>query len=191
MDVIEKQLEYLNQTMKDTAADAHSFLLKYHFGGLIAVLTLLNIDLILVKSISFKHNADYWLIMVGIILIITLSYKYFSFVLKHYIKFSQSHRKLKYKYELTLSFALCKGKNSDYQYYLEQSVMEKPTSVLDQIDWCQDQEYSFVYVAKYLLNHHRLRFKQLKNYDRTYLLIAMVIILLTLSIRIIFLLISH
>ncbi|NRA55301.1 MAG: hypothetical protein HRU23_14245 [Gammaproteobacteria bacterium] len=100
------------------------------------------------KSISFRHNVDYWLIMVGIILIITLSYKYFYFVLSHYIKFSQSHLKLKYKYELTLNFALCNGKNSDYQYYLEQSVMEKPTFVLDQIDLCQDQEYSFVYVPK-------------------------------------------
>lgn len=118
MNVIEKQLDYLNDTMKETASEANSFLLKYHFGGIIAVLTLLNIDLILFEDISLASSIDYRLVAFAVFLSIFLSYRYFRFVLRHYARFAKSHRKLKYKYELTMHHLLSEGSNEEYQYYL-------------------------------------------------------------------------
>lgn len=42
--VIEQQLEYQNQSMRDKASEVDIFLLKYYFGGLVALVTLLNIN---------------------------------------------------------------------------------------------------------------------------------------------------
>jgi len=190
MDILEKQIEYLNGTMKDTASEANSFLLKYHFGGLIAVLALLNIDLVLVNPASFSTVLDYALLSVAILFVVLLSYKYFRFVLNHYCRFSESHRKLKYKYELTLHLLLCQGDNRDYQFYLEQSVSGEPESEVDEIDEPDTENYEFNYFAKYLLNHHRIKFRKLKEKDDSYLWIAMLIIALTLSIRTIFIVIG-
>ena len=190
MDIIEKQLQYLNETMKETAAEANSFLLKYHFGGLVAVLALLNIDLVLLDSASLNGKLDYALLAIAIILVLVLSYKYFGFVLNHYSRFAKSHRKLKYKYELTLHLALCKGDSKDYQYYMEQSVSGLPDSRDDEIKAPKDKQYKFSYMAKYLLNHHRLKYNELEEKDDTYLLMAMSILGLTLAIRGIFLVIG-
>ncbi len=188
MDVIEKQLDYLNQTMKDTASEANSFLLKYHFGGLIAVITLLNVDLVLTKEIKLQNNIDYLLLALAASMALILSYIYFKFVVRHYMRFSQSHRKLKYKYELTLHQALCNGEYKDYQYYLEQSVSDTALQKSDEIKNPKDNDYDFKYIADYLLNHHRLKFSQLTDRDNSYLGIAMSVIVLTLSIRAIFML---
>ena len=117
-----------------------------------------------------------------------LSYIYFKFVVRHYMRFSQSHRKLKYKYELTMHQALCNGSYSDYQFYLEQSVTEKAIHDKDRISDPDKKDYDFVYIAGYLLNHHRLKYSQLTDRDNSYLAIAMSVILLTLSIRAVFLL---
>lgn len=190
MDVIEKQLDYLNQTMKETASEANSFLLKYHFGGLIAVIALLNVDLVLTEKINIQDSQDYLLLICAALLALMLSYIYFKFVVRHYMRFSQSHRKLKYKYELTLHQALCKGDYKDYQFYLEQSVNETATHNTDKISNPADNDYRFEYIADYLLNHHRIKFNQLSDMDNSYLAIAMSVIVLTISIRAIFLLAS-
>lgn len=57
----------------------------------------------------------------------------------------------------------------------------------DEIDPPEGQGYKFKYIATYLLNHHRLRFQELNKIDQSYLWIAMIIVILTLSIRVIFL----
>jgi len=192
MDIIEKQIEYLNETMKDTASEANSFLLKYHFGGLVAVLALLNLDLVLIDSVRLKGILDYLLLFGAVVLVILLSQKYFQYVLVHYKRFTESHRKLKYKYELTLHFSLSNGEVKDYQYYLEQdlgdSIDESADRKLRQPDF---KDYGFVYVANYLLNHHRLRFLSIGKKEGGYLKMAMSVIYLTLAIRTIFLIIGN
>ncbi len=191
MDIIEKQLEYLNQTMKETAAEANGFLLKYHFGGLVAVLALLNIDLVLLRGVNLGSLGNGLLFLLASGLIVYLSYRYFRFVLIHYGRFVKSHRKLKYKYELTLSFALCAdGSHAEYQYYMEQGLVGDFERAKDRLPAPTPDGYPFTAVADYLLNHHRIRFQDLAKVDINYLWMALLIILLTLVIRIIFLLIG-
>lgn len=190
MDVIEKQLEYLNSTMKETASEANSFLLKYHFGGIIAVVAMLNIDLVLFQSITFTTNMEYILFFIAILLAFLISWGYFYFVLKHYGRFSKSHRKLKYKYELTLHLLLSNGSYWEYQYYLEKSVSDDIESNEPIFNDIPTTQYEFKKMAEYLINHHREKYKELDEKDRSYLYIAMLIIVFTLSIRCIFLLIQ-
>lgn len=191
MDVIEKQLDYLNETMKETAAEANSFLLKYHFGGLVAVLALLNIDLVLIDAIAIESVFDFCLLGLSIFLVIFLSRKYFAYVLDHYGRFTKSHRKLKYKYELTLHAALSRARDQDYQFFLEQDVNHIPDEKIDgQLKVPNQDDYEFIYLANYLLNHHRIRYKDLEKKDGHYLDMAMAVIILTLAIRAIFLIIG-
>jgi len=191
MDVIEKQLEYLNETMKETSSEGNAFLLKYYFGGLIAVLALLNIDLVLVKPGSFSGDSDYGLLAVAIVSLVVLSAVYFTVVLKRYEKFLQSHRKLKYKYELTLHQLLCQGNHEYYQYYLEQN-LNRTAEKDDAIETPDNKKYDFEYIATYLLKHHRIRFKKFDEHNdrNTYLGMAMSVIALTLIVRGIFLLLD-
>ncbi len=185
MNVIEKQLDYLNDTMKETASEANSFLLKYHFGGIIAVLTLLNIDLVIAKDLNVDTMLDHIILLISIFLAVFLSYKYFEFVLRHYSRFAKSHRKLKYKYELTLHSLLSKGSNEEYQYYLEQSLDERSAFRKEDDDKISEPSkgYDFKYIAHYLLNHHRLRYRSLNKMDNSYLRIALTVVILTVLIR--------
>ncbi len=191
MNIIEKQLDYLNDSMKEKAVDANSFLLKYHFGGLIAIIALLNVDLVLadkVAEISPENLGYFW---TAIFLIIVLSFVYFYVVLLHYRRFARSHRKLKYKYELTLHCSLCDGLHRDYQFYLEKSIAEKPIDKFkDELVEHRDTDYKFPEMAEYLLHHHRKKYQKLEFVDVKYLLMALSVIALTLSIRGIFLFIG-
>lgn len=186
MDVIEKQLDYLNETMKDTAAGANSFLLKYHFGGLVAVLALLNLDLVLLDEMQLTSEQDRVLLWIAVAAALILSFVYFYFVLKHYHRFSKSHRKLKYKYELTLHFAFIKGRISDLQYYMEQKITVKVEGEDKPIERAELKNYEFNFFADYLLKHHRFRFQEINKQDSHYIWIAMLVIILTLGIRLFF-----
>ncbi|MDH5426268.1 MAG: hypothetical protein OEY29_14865 [Gammaproteobacteria bacterium] len=189
MDIIEKQLDYLNETMKQTAADANSFLLKYHFGGLIAVIALLNADLVLADRIIKTASQHYAMLSVAVMLIFSLSFCYFYIVLMHYRRFARSHRKLKYKYELTLHCSLSNGDYRDYQFYLEKSVSDKTSGqkeTEDKLNKPEEKDYPFTDIAEYLLNHHRIKYNKLEKVDLRYLLMALSVIALTVSIRVIF-----
>lgn len=184
MDIIEKQLDYLNETMKETASGANSFLLKYHFGGLIAVITLLNTDLVLADNIVKIGEENYRLVGVAVCLIFLLSFGYFYIVLMHYRRFARSHRKLKYKYELTLHCSLTNGDYRDYLLYMEKSISETPSEqAKDELRHHEGNDYKFTEVADYLLNHHRIKYQKLEWIDFKYLLMALSVIALTVSIR--------
>ena len=196
MDVIEKQLEYLNDIMKGTASTANSFLLKYHFGGLIAVIALLNVDLVAMEQLSIEsikslNNPE--LFGLAVLLVFVLSYIYFYVVLKHYGKFLSSHRKLKYKYELTLHLLLCMGENRDYQYFMERKIDNNPVSDDEDKDVLMPNhgnDYDFITVAEYLLNHHRIKYKKDRDVDSDYLWMAMTVIVLTMLIKAVFIVIA-
>ena len=191
MDVIEKQLQYLNETMKDKSSEIASFLMKYYLGGIIAVIALLNIDLVALGGIKITNEAGYYLLGVVIVLVLTLSHQYFKYVLSNYAKLSKSHRKIKYKFEITLHYAMSTGEYKDYQYYLEQSLDKKPeTPDKDYIKKPEQGDYDFNYIGEYFLNHHRVRFHEIEAVDKNYLRIGLLVVCLTLAIRGIFIVIE-
>ena len=192
MSPIETQLEYLNETMKGVLSEGNAFLLKYYFGGIVAVLALLNMDLVLIDPVRLAWSKNLRLVVAAIIFILVLSCVYFWFVLERHAEIIQSHRKLKYKYELTLHALLSEGSNGDYQYYIEQAVTAYAEGNEDEIEKPRKGTYDFKYIAGYLLNHHRIKYHlfEERKQNFSYLVMAMVIIVLTLTVRIIFFVLS-
>lgn len=186
MEIIEKQLDFLNQTMKETAAEANGFLLKYHFGGIIAVIALLNTRWELLDAPGLAPAKNTWLLAAATLLVMALSLIYFVAVMRRYRDYLLSHRRLKYKHELSLHCLLCEGDAATYQYYLEQSVKAAPQAAMA-VTLAREQRYSFEQMAHYLLDHHRRKYGQENQLDRLQLGIALLIIAITLTVRISFL----
>lgn len=177
--VSQKQLEYLNSTMKEKLQAANSFLLKYHFGGIITIIGLLNVDLLLLKDIDYNLSTCSLLLSVAGFVVL-LAYFYFDVVLNEYCRYLQSHRKLKYKYELTLHLLLCEEGKADYQFYLEKGFDAPNYEALDRETIGQGKEA----VAGYLYKHHKQKYNRIHSKTKPYRKIALVFICLTLTIRI-------
>lgn len=177
--VSRNQLEYLNSTMKDTLQASNSFLLKYHFGGIIAIIGLLNADLFLLTDIVYNIATCLLLLLVAG-LVVLLANIYFGIVLKEYCRYLQSHRKLKYKYELTLHLLLCEEKKNDYQLYLEKSFDSVKYEMLTEKEIKNGEGAVFAYLYK----HHLSKFHRIPLKTKPYHRIAMVIICLTIIIRV-------
>ena len=189
LQVLYKQLEYLNSQMRETSDTSDSFLGKFVFGGMIAVVSLLNVDLVLLPRMVPSSCASWVLFAAIAVLAFGISWFYFRMVVQHYAEFRTSHRKLKYKYELTLHALLKRASAAEYAIWLEEKVDREPDqSFMDFSDRYPEEPGSFNDVASYFLNHHRLRWSKLagkgqKGFDR-YFLIAMALVSLTIVIRI-------
>ena len=107
---------------------------------------------------------------------------YFYLVTEHYQGFRKSHRKLKYKFELTLHCLLLSpgGLVEEYSRRLEDPVDDMPDGT--------KLEYppsgSAHDVLDYLLHHHRNRLHGVKRwYKSAYFWLAMVLVGLTMAVR--------
>ena len=177
---LEKQLEFLNDRMKETSDTANQFLDRYMFGGLVGVVGLLNLDLVLLKERPNVSDPHTQLVMGAMACtVFLLSFIYFWQVQKHYTGHRLSHRKLKYKYELTLHCLLLGTNAADYGSQLEAKVddphQDEPT-FLD--DYPSDPNA----VPGYLLAHHRKAAARVKP-DRNMILVALLMVVLTMSVR--------
>ena len=180
-EVLLKQLDLLNDRMKETSETANAFLAKFLFGGLIAVIALLNADLVLLKQETFSSctTSLWWTLLI----LMALSAAYFGVVTHHYGGFRASHRKLKYKFELTLHSLLLSPDPdvADYSRRLELSVSGKPDSEKPRFP----ESGRLNDVLDYLLDHHRVRLRDLKSwYATAYFWLAMVLVLLTMAVRV-------
>ena len=179
-----KQLEYLNDRMKDVSATANQFLAKFFFGGLVAVIAVLNLDLVLLgeqPDLSLRTVLGF---AVLVVVVIRISQIYFRTVYEHYDSFRSSHRKLKYKYELTLHAMLCRASSPEYATMLEESVAEQPDpNVPDEFPGKSGASVEFADVSSYLLHHHRRRFHDLSSSRETYVKISLLLVYLTLAAR--------
>lgn len=181
------QLEYLNDRMKETSQTANQFLGRFLFGGMVAILALLNADLVLLRHpVDSLSNGSLGLAATVVALI---SLIYFMTVSAHNRGFRVSHRKLKFKYELTLHMLLSGGSVHHYARMLEEGIERAPRPEFDDAFPGREGEApSPERVADYLLEHHR-RSWQRKLARRwwqidKYVVIAMLLVLLTMAIRI-------
>ena len=181
---LEKQLQYLNERMKETAETANQFLGKFLFGGLIAVIALLNADLVVLRELPVPTQ-NVKVLAVAAAAVLAISWLYFRTVVVHYATFRVSHRKLKYKYELTLHAILTGASSSEYATFLEEPVDRKPHQIGEDR---YPEGGSFQEVAGYLLEHHRraLESREAKRWGiwrDAYLQIAIWLVVLTLVVR--------
>jgi len=180
----EKQLEFLNDRMKDVSSTANQFLAKFFFGGIIAVIGVLNLDLVLVGAqpgLNARTILGFSLLVLGVIFISRI---YFRTVYNHYDSFRGSHRKLKYKYELTLHAILCDGDVGEYARFLEMSLdIASDRKEQDEYPEGHNGPPDFQAVARYLLEHHRARLHRQSSDRATYMNISSLLVYLTLAAR--------
>lgn len=181
---LEQQLELLNERMKETADTGNQFLTRFHFGGIVAVIALLNVDLVLIGKPD-NVTLSYFLILLSIaIFLLILSFIYFCYVTNHYRGFRESHRKLKYKYELTLHAMLSGATAAEYACYLEKGLNKCNEPKDPDYPGSPDQLLPFIKAADYLYEHHAHRLKYKTNtIGKGYLYIAMLLVALTILIR--------
>jgi hypothetical protein len=173
-----KQLELIDKKMSESSENANQHLGKFLFGGLIAVIALLNTDLIIIKDYKNDLQKLIGSLIVGVVALI-LAHNYFTMVIKQYNEHRRSHRKLKYKYELTLHCMLSSGSDEDYQRYLEMGI----DSGQGKDKLLFPAQNKFTDVAEYLRDHHGRKLSEIKEKPNLFY-IAMDIVFLTLAVKI-------
>ena len=175
---LQSQLQFLNARMLEASDTANKFLTRFVFGGMVAVVALLNADLVMFKERPKLGSAFSVGIALGAgMLVMLLSYIYFRTVERHYSEHRLSHRKLKYKFELTLYALLAPSTPEAYAQMMEGSLEasrsgDKPPAV-----------FGFATMGPYLKNHHQRRFAGLKRSGSGYTGIAMMLVLITIVVR--------
>lgn len=182
---IVKQLELIDKKMSETASTANDHLAKFLFGGLIATIALLNTDLLIIKDYNTDLQRLAGSLIVSIVALV-LAHKYFLLVIKQYNEHRKSHRKLKYKYELTLHCLLSRGQDSEYQNFLETGI----TEIHKEEALKFPDNTTFQQIAKYLQDHHGRKLAEIKDRCNLFYL-AMDIVYLTLAVKILSMVINY
>jgi hypothetical protein len=180
--------------MKETSDTANQFLGRFLFGGLVAVIALLNVDLVVLHGVAtFTPRVAVMLGGMGG-LVLLLSWFYFRVVVEHYTNFRVSHRKLKYKYELTLHALLSGADPTSYARMLEEKVDRRPVEGFDDA-YPSGVAPHFVRIAEYLREHHRKAWCGIVHGEgsdgRRFQQLAMTLVVLTMAIRGLALVASH
>lgn len=163
--------------MSEASATANGHLTKFLFGGLAVTIGLLNTDLLILKDfVDPLHR------LAGSTLISTvalyLAHKYFLLVVTQYNEHRRSHRKLKFKYELTLHKLLSQGDDPTYQRYLEHGL--KP--IFNGVQMNYPEPATFNQVADYLIDHHGRKLAEITDKSPLFYM-AMDIVYLTLAVK--------
>lgn len=183
-DAVLKQMELLDKKMSETSGTANEHLTKFLFGGLIATIALLNTDLLLIRDYESGFQRLFGSAVVSIVALV-LAHRYFLMVLRQYNDYVRSHRKLKYKYELTLHKLLSAGTDEEYQRYLERNPEPKGGPAL-----AFPADKGFGNVAEYLMDHHGRRLAEIKDKSPRFFM-AMDIVYLTLAVKLVSLLLNY
>lgn len=175
---LQSQLQFLNARMLEVSDTANKFLARFVFGGMVAVVALLNADLVMFKARPALSSPFSVAIALGSgALVILLSFIYFRTVEHHYAEQRLSHRKLKYKFELTLYALLARSTPEAYARMMEESLEGAGSGEKFPVS------FAFPTMATYLKNHHRHRFAGFKRSGSGYIVIAMLLVLITMVVR--------
>ncbi|MDC8003730.1 hypothetical protein POV27_06685 [Aureisphaera galaxeae] len=93
-------LDHLQQRMEFVSAEANSYSNKYLIGGIIAIIGLLNIDLVMEADLKASENRD--TVMRYLFVVIGIGVYYFRIVGQRILRFEKAYRKTKFKYETVL-----------------------------------------------------------------------------------------
>ena len=139
--------------MKQVSEESNKFASQYRFGGLIAILALLNADLLLDDPIlNFDWTIENWpqAVVLALILVVVyfLSRFYFSAINQRIERFNDAYRRTKHKYEILLYGLMLEVEMKELISFLEQEA--KPA----EIELAFPTEPEFASVASYLHDHH-------------------------------------
>lgn len=179
-----KQLELLDKKMSEASDTANGHLTKFLFGGLAVTIGLLNTDLLILKDFEDPLHRLAGSALISTVALI-LAHKYFLLVIKQYNVHRSSHRRLKYKYELTLHKLLSQGDDGTYQHYLEKGLKPKASgqSILF------PEQATFPLVADYLVDHHSRKLADIVDKPPLFYM-AMDIVYLTLAVKLLSLIVN-
>ena len=152
-----QHLEVLSEKMAGVSKECNQFANRFLFGGIVAVVALLNTDLVVEKKLAAGGYSPWavWVLCVGVLCI---SGVYFYVVDRRIRRMQDAYRSTKHKYELTL-YALCLGGSAeDLAAHLE-----KETKI-DAANPTFNPAAGFVRAAEYLHHHHAQSAEKIKKY---------------------------
>lgn len=172
-----RALEHLHSRMTATATESNTFKARFHYSGLIAVVALLNVDLVLLKTPIRPATRALMLSVTAAVLLI-ISFFYFRRIADYTVDQDRNYRKTKHKYELLLYGLLYHVPAYDLLRELEQTPVIDPSSSASGPPF-----KTFDDAARYLHVHHGKHLMALKARERAWV-DALVLVLLVLLIRI-------
>ncbi len=159
-----KHLEILQDRMNFVSSESNAYANKYLLGGTITVIALLNMDLVMEKSMISNSLA---LNLIFVLLVAIIAVLYFYIVAKRIERFNQAYRKTKYKYEILLYDLLEK----------DQEIINKFETSLSE-EFNTKKEFTFADLQK----HHLSKYKKI-SWKRN-MSLPILIVVLTLVIKI-------
>ena len=148
-DVALKHLEVLDGTMSRVSAEANQFSGRFLFGGVVAVIALLNTDLLIDRQVRIDRLHWGWaLLLVAAVLVV--SGLYFRVVAERILYFRRQYRLTKHKYDLTLYALLTNCRAAELVGSLEFPL--KPVVTGGPLPFPHGAP--FPQVADYLHDHH-------------------------------------
>jgi hypothetical protein len=174
-----QSLADLQSRMTEVSKESNQFSDKFLFGGTVAIVALLNTDLLIDKSIILLPPTvgAMSLFIVLSIVVFMLSWVYFRGVAKRIKTFDLAYRRTKHKYEI-LQYGLLLG--CDTKELL--SEMEKKAKPNSEGSQSFPEGGDFRAIAAYLHDHHGRKFEE-RQEDLSEPRLAMYIVLLTVVIK--------
>lgn len=175
LEAAKKHLDVLNEKMNETREDANGILTKFHFGGILVVIGLLNADLVLAQKFDFQSNASGPAILI-MTLVVIISAIYFYLICQRISYHQGQYRLTKHKYELTLYALQLKATGNAWLCALEHGAKEDSDGPLS-----YPANSDFSTVARYLHDHHARRMADYQIWRPW--LIAMLIVTMAIVVR--------
>ena len=175
IDAVKKHLDVLNEKMNETREDANGILTKFHFGGILVVIGLLNADLVLAQKLDLQSIASGPALLI-MILVVIISAIYFYLICQRISYHQGQYRLTKHKYELTLYALQLKATGNAWRGALEHGAKEDADGPLP-----FPANSDFTAVARYLHDHHARRMADYQIWRPW--LIAMLIVTMAIVVR--------
>lgn len=178
-DALLKNLADLEARMRTVSQESNQFSNRFLFGGIVAVVALLNTDLLLEKQIIRipRGLPALWLVGAFTLIVVLLSCAYFWIVAQRIARFESAYRRTKHKYEVIL-YGLLLGSTPGGLV----AELEAPLPVSGHPSSTLRHSSDFHDVAAYLHTHHANALVAIKP-ARENVAMAMLIVVIALAIK--------
>jgi hypothetical protein len=170
-----KHLEHLEERMKNVSKESNGFASKYLFGGMVAVIALLNTDLLIDEAVPHLR-ANPPVLALLLLTVLILSWIYFNAVSQRILRFNRAYRKTKHKYEILFYGLLLQAQAQDILVHLEKD--PKPTDSKLPFPGL----VAFQPVADYLHDHHGRALADMRA-DKNELDLAIIIVVIAILVK--------
>jgi hypothetical protein len=179
-DALLRSLADLEARMRAVSLESNQFSNRFLFGGVVAVIALLNTDLLLEKQfVNIPHGLTaLWLVAAVTLVVLLLSWAYFWVVAKRIARFESAYRRTKHKYEVILYALLLGCTSADLV-----AEIEVPLSLPQCASRHLRHSSDFRDVAAYLHAHHAKALAEIKPL-RPNVTMAMLIVVIAFAIKV-------